>query len=100
MSAGAVFHPGHDELHGMTVVLLTDGPRTYVGRWDSVQDGMIHMVGVSMHEKDRDQRSREDFLTETKTYGIAVQFPRLTVPEKEVKRVVKLADIDPTGLAR
>jgi putative YphP/YqiW family bacilliredoxin len=30
-----LFHPGHHELHGITVVIETHGSRTYVGRFDS-----------------------------------------------------------------
>ena len=30
---GHVFHPGHDELHGVTVVVAGASGRTYVGRW-------------------------------------------------------------------
>ena len=32
------FHPGHDALHGFTVVLFSDGPSTWVGRWQEEQE--------------------------------------------------------------
>ena len=31
---GFVLHPGHHELHGITVVVETVGPLTYVARFD------------------------------------------------------------------
>jgi hypothetical protein len=94
MSQGAVFHPGHDNLHGITVVLYTDGPRTYVGRWDQEEGGFIAINSASMHDTARDAKPRDQWLADTKTYGVAVQFPRLTVPRKEVTRVVKLGDLE------
>lgn len=93
MSTGHVFHPGHDELHGITVVLFTEGPRTYVGRWDAVEGGMIALNQAAMHEADRSPKPRDEWLVDTRKYGVAVAFPRLTVPQKEVSRVVRLGDI-------
>ena len=49
--AGHVFHPGHSELHGITVVVETHGPRTYVGRYDSEDERGVHMLDVGIHEE-------------------------------------------------
>jgi hypothetical protein len=48
--SGHVFHPGHAELHGITVVLETSGSLTYVGRYDKEDDGAVHMHDVGVHD--------------------------------------------------
>ena len=46
--SGHVFHPGHEELHGITVVLDGVSGRTYVGRYhERTERGLLlHDVGV------------------------------------------------------
>lgn len=92
MSNDGVFHPGHDELHGQTVVLFTSGPRTFIGRWDVADDHMIKMVGVAMHEEGASELSRDEWVAQTKKYGIPVEHQMLTVPKGEVTNVVKLRE--------
>lgn len=89
--SGAVFHPGHDDLHGMTVVVLTQGPLTVVGRWDAVRNGLVHLNDCALHDG-ADPVARDAFLTAQKTYGVAVEHRTLTVPEKTIARVVRLRE--------
>jgi hypothetical protein len=37
-------------LHGMTVVVDTKGPRVYVGRFDTVEDGKIRLMDAGYHD--------------------------------------------------
>lgn len=90
--SGAVFHPGHDEYHGITVVLFTNGPRTFIGRWDQVQDGLIRIVGATMHEEGQADASKNDWVQEVKKYGVPQDFPQIMVPREEVVRVVPLRE--------
>lgn len=87
-----VFHPGHDDLHGNTVVIFTNGPRTVVGRWDAERDGKILMVGAAIHEDGQDGKSTGDWVAEVKKYGIPVQEQRTQVLRADVDRVVLLRD--------
>src|SRR3954470_4829878 len=59
---GHIFHPGHAELHGITVVVETTGSRTYVGRYDSQDDRGVHMLNVGVHDQSRDEVSREEYI--------------------------------------
>lgn len=95
MSHGGVFHPGHDALHGITVIVFTKGPRTFVGRWDAKEGGYVVMNGVGLHETGRDALGREEWLANTKKYGIAVSAPRMTIPEADITSVVKLGEWAP-----
>lgn len=86
---GFVFHPGHDEWHGQTVVVYTKGPRTLVGRWDAVNGGELLMRDVAVHQ---DPHARETWLAEVRQYGVPVEHRTFTLPHGEVERVVRLRD--------
>lgn len=92
--SGHVFHPGHEELHGITVVVSTNTPRTLVGRYDAEQDGVVYLNDVSLHDSSRDSKSRAAFLSETKTYGVAVQIPRASIPRAQITGITRLGDLD------
>jgi hypothetical protein len=86
---GFVFHPGHDEWHGQTVVVYLNEPRIAVGRWDAVQGGELLMRDAAVHE---DPATREEWVASARTYGVPVQHRTLTLPHGEVQRVVRLRD--------
>ena len=88
-----VFHPGHDDLHGQTVVLFTDGPRTYVGRWNAQEGDGILMMGASVHDTSAgDEGDGPAWVETVKQYGFGAEHASLVVPADEVTRVVRLRD--------
>ena len=89
MASGFVFHPGHDEWHGQTVVVYTRGARVVAGRWDAVQGGELLMRVAAVHD---DPASREAWVRELRQFGIPVQHRTFTLPHAEVERVVRLRD--------
>ena len=89
--SGAVFHPGHDELHGMTVVVFTNGPLTVVGRWDATRGSGVAMNDCALHEGPPGPE-RDAFLQTQQTYGVAVAHKSLTVPTASITRVVRLRE--------
>jgi hypothetical protein len=89
---GHVFHPSHEELHGVTVVVETTGPRTYVGRYDSRDDRGVHMRDVGFHDPAVEDLSKDEYIRTTKKFGIKTQFKDFTVPLNEVSRIVRLAE--------
>jgi hypothetical protein len=93
VSTGHVFHPGHDELHGQTVVVYTTGARTLIGRWDAVEGGTLRMLDVALHEDGAaGAMSREAWVAKLKQYGIPVEHKALALPQDAVARVVRLRD--------
>jgi len=86
---GFVFHPGHDEWHGQTVVVYTKGARVVAGRWDAVQQCELLMRDVAIHE---DPKTRASWVAEVKQYGIPVQHRTYVLPHAEVERVVRLRE--------
>jgi hypothetical protein len=92
--SGHVFHPGHDALHGITVVLETTGTRTYVGRFDSQDATGVHLLDVGVHDRADPAVSKDDFLRRTLKFGVRVDRKHLIVPPGEVAKVVPLSAIN------
>ena len=91
MVSGHVFHPGHDELHGITVVLESASGRTYVGRWhEQVEKGVV-LHDVATHDPNGGL-SREEFLARTIKFGVRPDQKTVVVSE-ELVSVRKLAEI-------
>lgn len=92
MSNPGVFHPGHDEWHGQTVVVDTSAARTFIGRWDADVGDAIRMFEVAIHEAATMEESRDDWVARLKKFGIPVDQPTALVPKVEVTTVVRLRD--------
>jgi hypothetical protein len=90
---GHVFHPGHQALHGITVVLETNGARTYVGRFDTQDEGGVHLLDVAMHDGDDPALSRDEFLRRTLKFGVRVERKHLVVPSGDVAKVIPLSAV-------
>jgi hypothetical protein len=91
--SGHVFHPGHEELHGITVVLDGVSGRTYVGRYhEQTEKGLLlHDVGV--HDPAGDM-TREEYLKRTSKFGVRADHKFLVVPHEEVAGVVRLNELE------
>jgi hypothetical protein len=90
---GHIFHPGHHELHGITVVLETTQARLYVGRFDRQDESGVHMIGVSIFDPAQATPTREDFLARTAKFGVRVDRPHVTVPFNLVLEITPLNSI-------
>lgn len=89
---GHVFHPGHHELHGVTVVLETHGSRTYVGRFDSQDERGVHLHDVGVYDASAAAGSKEEFLRRCDKFGIRSEHRELVVPGVEVAGIQRLID--------
>ena len=90
--SGHVFHPGHAELHGITVVVETTGSRTYVGRYDSEDDQGLHILDVGIHEEPADL-SKDEYIRKTARFGIKSQHRHLVIPRRDIARITRLAEL-------
>jgi hypothetical protein len=86
---GHVFHPGHHELHGITVVVETAGPHTYVGRFDHEDDAGVHLLDVGLHHASG-SASREEYLERTMRFGVRADRKHLIVPRSEITGIRRL----------
>ena len=91
--SGHVFHPGHSELHGITVVLETNGSLTYVGRYDSEDERGVHMLDVGVHDAATGAGSKEEYVRKSARFGIRTDHKHLVVPAAQVIRITPLAAI-------
>lgn len=91
--SGHVFHPGHEELHGITVVVEGTSGRTYVGRYhERVERGiLLHDVGVHDPAAGTD---RAAFLAKTVKFGIRAEHRHLLIPHDEVGPIRRLAEFE------
>jgi hypothetical protein len=91
--SGHIFHPGHAELHGITVVLETTGPRTYVGRYDSQDERGVHMLDVGIHDETVARLSKDEYIKHSAKFGIRAEHKHLIVSSGEVARVTRLNEV-------
>lgn len=89
--SGHVFHPGHDDLHGITVVLEGASGKTYVGRWHEQTAKGVVLHDVATHDPAGGQ-TRDDFLARTIKFGVK-PVQKTAVVSEQLVSVRKLAEI-------
>ena len=88
-----MFHQGHHELHGVTVVVETGGPLTYVGRFDTEDDAGVHLVNVGIHDA-ASGGSKEEYVRRSARFGVRTERPHLVVPRAAVSRITPLGEVE------
>ncbi|HWN18780.1 MAG TPA: hypothetical protein VNO19_07680 [Gemmatimonadales bacterium] len=91
--SGHVFHPGHAELHGITVVVETSGSLTYVGRYDSEDERGVLMLDVGVHDATAADVPKDEYVRKSAKFGIRSDHKRLVVPAAEVTRITRLGEM-------
>lgn len=89
---GFVLHPGHHELHGITVVVETTGPVTYVARFDRQDDEAVYLLNVGTHDADVAGPVLEEFLARTRKFGVRAEQKHLRLPSAQVRSIRRLAE--------
>jgi hypothetical protein len=93
MMGGHVFHPGHQELHGITVVLETRGSRTYLGRFDSQDQRGVVMHDVGVHDASMGGLSLQEYLARSAKFGIRADHKHLIVPGDQVTSITRFSEL-------
>jgi len=88
--SGHVFHPGHSELHGITVVLEAADELVYVGRYHEETPRGVLLHDVAEHRGGGE--GRQEFIRKTLKFGVRAQHPHVVVPTGDVRRVVRLVE--------
>ena len=91
--SGFVMHPGHHELHGITVVVETTGPLTYVARFDTQDERGIHLLNVAIHDGSAPGPVLEEFLARTRKFGVKAERKHLLLPGDQVSRIRRLSEV-------
>lgn len=87
------FHQNKGELHGITVVVETDGAEMFVGRCDEVTERAVILLDADVHREDGEGPSREEYLDRASRFGVWARIKRLEVPRDRVTAIRRLAEI-------
>lgn len=90
------FHSDKGELHGITVVVDTKGPRVVVGRCEEVTPVAVILNDAEGHEDGADGRSKEEFVRRAAQVGIWPKLKRVTIPIGEVASIRRLGEVPPS----
>ena len=88
------FHHDKGELHGITVVVDTQGKEIYVGRCDVQDDDRIVLLDVDVHTDGDDGRSKEDYVRRAAQFGTWKKHDHVVLPMDQVTSVRRLGDIE------
>lgn len=91
--SGFIFHPGHHELHGITVVVETGSGVTYVARFDTQDEKGVHLLNVGRHDPATASLPLDEFLARTRKFGVKAEQKHLVIPATDVTRIRKLAEV-------
>ncbi|MEO5800448.1 MAG: hypothetical protein ABIZ70_09475 [Gemmatimonadales bacterium] len=84
--SGHVFHPGHDELHGITVVVTGASGKSYLGRWHEKGNRGVVMKNVAIHDPSAGP-TLDEWLAKQAKFGIASTEKMYIVPTEEFAEV-------------
>lgn len=87
------FHHDRCDLHGITVVVDTDGAETYVGRCDDIDARGVVLLDADLHRHGEDGRTKQEYLQRAARFGVWKKFDRLLVPRARVKAIRRLGEI-------
>jgi len=87
------FHHDKHQLHGITVVVETHGPRVFVGRCDDIDEVGVILLDADVHEGGDGAPSTEEYLRRAAQFGFWKKHDRVVVPRSEVSAVTPLGDL-------
>ena len=88
------FHDGRGDLHGITVVVDTNGPEVWAGRCDTLQDGQIVLLGADRHSSGDGAVTKDEWVRRAAMVGFHPRHQRVVLALDQVASVRRLAEID------
>jgi hypothetical protein len=86
-------HEAKHELHGITVVVETDGDELWIGRCDDIVAAGVILKDADVHRGGAgDERTRAEWLERAKQYGVHPRQRLVTVPAARVVSIRRLVD--------
>jgi len=86
------FHADRGPLHGMTVVVETTGPETWVGRCDVADATGVVLLDADVHRAGEEAGTRDEFLARAAAVGVWARHRRVTIPGERVAAVRRLGE--------
>lgn len=90
--SGHIFHPGHEELHGVTVVIEGSSGKTWVGRYHETNDRGVVMHDVAIHDPATAKLSRDAWIERLRKFGIKIDEPFVLLPPREAGQVTRISE--------
>jgi hypothetical protein len=91
------FHHGKGDLHGITVVVDTQGPEVWIGRCDTVTPEGVILLGADRHEAGSEGApSKEAWVGKAARLGVWPRHDRVLVPAASVVSIRPLSDVAST----
>ncbi len=87
------FHQDKSELHGITVVVDTDGPEIFVGRCDDMDGEKVILLDVDVHRDGDGGQSKEEYVLKAARLGIWKKHDHLVIDRARVTSVKRLGDV-------
>ncbi|MFQ5601447.1 MAG: hypothetical protein ACE5G2_12960 [Candidatus Krumholzibacteriia bacterium] len=87
------FHDDKGELHGITVVVDTNGPQVFVGRCDTMDAQQIVLLDADVHEDGTEGRSKDDFVHQAARFGHWKKHDRVVIPASDIASVRRLGQV-------
>jgi len=84
---------GWEELVGQVVVVDTDSMFVYIGTLKEVDDQFVTLVNVDAHDVREAKSTKEQYVIDTKKYGVNPNRKEARVRKAVVVSVSKLSDI-------
>lgn len=88
------FHTNPHALHGMTVVVETQGSKVYVGRCEDVDDVRVLLLDTGVHEEGTGGRTRQDYVQQAARFGVWATVDVVAIPRRDIVHLRRLADIE------
>ena len=86
------FHNDKGELHGITVVVETDGPELFVGRCDTVTAEGVFLLDADAH-RDGGEVARAEYLRRASRFGVWPTIKQVVVPAARVVALRRLSEL-------
>lgn len=87
------FHQNKHQLHGITVVVETDGPEVWVGRCDDMDEQRVILLDADAHRDGDDGPTKDDWLARAAEYGVWARHRRVVLPRERVTSVRPLGEL-------
>jgi len=87
------FHDDKHELHGITVVVDTDGEEILVGRCDDMDDERLILLDADIHHDGDDGKSKEEWVRRASQVGVWPRHRRLVLRLDRVASVRRLGEV-------
>lgn len=90
--SGHVFHPGHDDLHGVTVVVEVNDGRTLVGRWHEKTPRGVLLHDVAIYDPASVTVPKEEWFGKLLKFGIPVAQKHIIIPDDQFGGVRRFSE--------